>query len=164
MHYKISNLLLIILFCSGLKTAGQDRNVSNDSIFILIDPQFKELYSFNKEWLESIKIMKYDKRGLPYEIPKKIYEDHEIVIVTDIPPPSNYVKFVATPWQKETSSIKGLKTYSILDLSKAISSSNKDVSKADESVWRSPTGDFYFIEKLDSGNYLVWQMYIQMRE
>ena len=161
---KISNLLLIILFCFGLKTVGQNPYVGNDSIFILIDPQFKDLYRFNKpiNKVETIKILKYDKRGLPFEIPRKRAEGDEIVVFYD-DTPSNYVKFFSTSWQfekKETSSIDGLKTYSIEDLSKAISSNNKDISKEVQNVWSRPWDFFYFIEKLDSGNYLIWKMYI----
>ncbi len=60
---KISNILLIILFCFGLKMVGQNVSVENDSVFILIDTKYKELYSFGKNYNQrkTIKILKYDK-------------------------------------------------------------------------------------------------------
>ena len=152
---KISNLLLIILFCFGLKTVGQDRNVSNDSIFILIDPQFKELYSFSKETNGSpiaIKILHYDKRELGFETQTKELKDNEIVIVPEAG--SNYIEFLPRPNPKETSSIKDLKTFTI-----------EDVSKGDKNVWgvwQKTSGYFYFIEELESGNYLIWKTSVLM--
>ena len=152
---KISNLLLIILFCFSLKTVGQDRNVSNDSIFILIDRQFKELYSFSKKNNRSatIKILDWDKRGLGFETQTKELEDHEIEVVTAQPPPSNYINFHSYSRPKETQYIKGLKIFSI-----------EDVSRHDKNVWRNIYDYFYFIEKLDSCNYLIWEMSVIFQE
>ena len=103
--------------------------------------------------MASIKILEYDKRGLGFETQTKELEDHEIVVVTDQPPPSNYIEFHTYSRPKETQYIKGLKIFSI-----------EDVSKRDKNVWRNIYDYFYFIEKLDSCNYLIWEMSVIFQE
>lgn len=143
---KISNVLLIILFCLGFKMMGQNLSVDNDSVFILIDPIYNEIYSFsNEKGSVTIKILKYDKRGLGFETQTKELEDHEIVVVADHPLTPNYYEFRTSIRPIETTSIKDLKTVSI-----------EDISKNDNNVLRNYRGDFYFIEKLDSGDYQIW--------
>lgn len=135
--------LLLILFCFGLKTMGQNISVDNDSVFILIDPKYNELYSFSKKSNRSlmIKILKYDKRGLGFETQTKEPEDHEIVVVTAHPYVPHYYEFDSYQGPKEIQSTEGLKLFSI-----------EDVSRHDKNVWRNYRAPFFFIEKLHSGN------------